>query len=209
MTLNPNNEFKNYKPSFLKRVKRYIRYYLNKVIDKVQLTIIYAYVSIVQVYGVQAIFGEFPNHYYDLIPFVRYIFKNSFFRFFSSPDRNFIISFLIAEYFVFRSTFRLSIVVRFHILYLLILELFQNLCYYTIDFLFVNEFYPQIIPKTLLQKFVWNIYILFLLLSIYSYICGMRGKFPEFPGVFNKITASIAFWFRIKKVENKEEYEEK
>lgn len=195
-------KFKPSKDSFLKRIKQFL-------LEKAELTLLYCFVILLQAVTVRNMFGEFPNKYYDLFPFLRYVFNAPFIKFLSIPGVSFGISLLLAECIAIRNTLNISVLVRYHTLYLLVLELFQNLFYFIIDFMFTNEFYPHPISSEILQRGVWDIYIVFFLISVYSYLCGLFGKFPKFPGIFNKITTSIAFWFRIKKAKKDKKEEDK
>lgn len=99
----------------------------------------------------------------------------------------------------------LSLTVRYHIIYILIIESILSFLICTWD----SVFYLEITPEQFLewslsvnQTFYHSMFWLFFLILVSGYYYGLKQKIPVLP-FFQKIPDSVAFWLRIKKKEKK------
>jgi hypothetical protein len=205
-------KFKNFPiiSSFLKLVKKIFQFFKNEsrkhksIYEKIQITCIYICALIVLMYSVKNSLGFVPNYFYKIIPFSEQILETNFLKLLSSPEKTFVIYLLLLEFVINKPIVKFSILVKFNVLFLFILEMVENLviCYW--DLLFSRELSVfqagSYLPKSLLFTFFSIYFLVFFFIYLYSYIQAMQGRFPRFPGYFQKITDSVAFWLKIKRI---------
>lgn len=197
--MNKNKILKDYK--IFKKYKKRIKI----LFEKVYILAIYFYAFVFQLYTLKGVLGTLPEPYYTLIPFLKEILENRYLQVLGSPEKCYVVFLLITQVTVFQPSAHFSALSRFTTLYIFILELVQTLLYYCVDFFCTNDFQTVIISKNMSTKLVQNIYILFLLIYLYSFGRAITGRFPKFPGVFQTFVDSIAFWLRIKRVKQPKE----
>lgn len=180
-----------------------------KFFERLQLTIIYFFAVVGLAYTIRNSLGYFPEILFSLFPFLAPIFEIQILKILAAPEKTFVIYMLVIEMFLNRSFFNFSILVKFNVLLIFILEMLQNLLVSYWDILFNRELDAfgggVIIAKAATMYFYFFLFLFFFALYSYSYVNSLKGKFPKFPGVLKSITDSAAFWLQIKflKRENK------
>lgn len=180
-----------------------------KFFERLQLTTIYFFAVVGLAYTIRNSLGYFPEILFSLFPFLTPIFEIQILKILASPEKTFVLYMLVIEMFLNRSFFNFSILVKFNVLLIFILEMLQNLLVSYWDILFNRELDAfgggVIIAKAATMYFYCFLFLFFFALYFYSYVNSIKGKFPQFPGVLKSITDSAAFWLQIKflKRENK------
>ena len=194
-------------------IQKILKYFKNKakvkrnLIEKIELTILYIYIYVLQLYTVANILGEMPHIYYEIFPGLQRFSGSAFsiIKLLASPEKTFIFYFVLLEFVVYRPIINFSIIVRFNIVYVFSLELLQNLVFAYIEFLFTRDFDKVVIHKGIINPLVWNVYLVVLITYIYSYCQAMRGRLPRLPFGCQKIVDSVAFWLKLKRIDKEEE----
>lgn len=192
----------------VKKIKKIVRaiYKISRknqrVFQSMQLTFIYFFATVVLLYTVKNSLGMIPDIFYNCIPFLSEILNFPLLKILAAPEKTFILYLLILEVLINRSFFNFSLLVKFNVLLVFILEMFQNLfvCYW--DLLFSRELETltgtSVIMKSGMIVFFTILFAFFFLLYLYSYIRSMQGRFPILPGPLKRITDSVGFWLQIK-----------
>lgn len=157
---------------------------------------------------IQICLGYFPEFYARIIPFSKEIMDSYIFKFFCVPDKTYAIYLFVHEMIVFRPYFNFSILVRFHILYIMTLEMILNGVIVWWDCLFnyeLDRYTYKYIDKALAYQFFSGLFFIFFSIYVYGYIRGLRNKLPVLPHPYlQKIPDSIAFWLQIRKINEDE-----
>jgi hypothetical protein len=197
----------------VKTIKKAIRLFRQNSIafsqthQQIQLSVIYLCATGVLAHTIRNTLGFFPEVLYQVFPFVDWIFDQEILFLLSEPDKTFIIYLLIMELIISRPVLKFSLLVKFNLLLIFILEMLMNLFCSWWDILFIREIDSNmgttIIDRYGLLLFYTLIFFSFFSAYMYSYYRSMRNRFPIFPGFLRGITDSVAFWLRIKIVKNK------
>jgi hypothetical protein len=177
-----------------------------KVYEKMQLTTIYILGGLTLLYSLKAGIGKVPDFLYEILPFSRQILNSGIIEFFSSPEKIFLIYILITEYIINRPLFQFSLLIKFNILYIFILEMFQSLALLLWDLFFGREFTESSDPliQLLVTMFFYLIFAVFFYLYGNAYFYGIQGYFPSSSNLFvQKLIDSVAFWLRVKRFPKK------
>lgn len=188
---------KNIIKNFRKSSKKYKNTY-----QKIQLTFIYFLATVVLMYLTQASIGYFPEVLLKLIPFSKEILGLRVLKFLATPEKTFILYLIITETIINRPVFKFSILVKFNILYIFILEMVQNLFICCWDLLFSREmdlFSGRIMDKNTSIFFFCIFFLSFFTIYLHSYWQALQGRFPTLPWFLQKIVDSVLFWLQIKK----------
>lgn len=173
-----------------------------RIFEQFQLTFIYFFAVVVLTYTIRNSLGYFPEMLFRLFPFIVPIFDIQALKILAAPEKTFILYMLIIEIFLNRSFFNFSVLVKFNVLLIFILEMLQNLLVSYWDILFNRELDVLnggvIIARTATMFFYFFLFIFFFALYLYSYISSLKGVFPKFPGILKSITDSVAFWLQLK-----------
>lgn len=173
-----------------------------RIFEQFQLTFIYFFAVVVLTYTIRNSLGYFPEILFRLFPFIVPIFDIQALKILAAPEKTFILYMLIIEIFLNRSFFNFSVLVKFNVLLIFILEMLQNLLVSYWDILFNRELDVLnggvIIARTATMFFYFFLFIFFFALYLYSYISSLKGVFPKFPGILKSITDSVAFWLQLK-----------
>ena len=184
-----------------KRVRKITKkYYFT--FQRIQLSFIYFFAMVVLMYSIKNSLGFFPELLYTFFPFSEQILNIQFFKILATPEKTFILYLLVLEILINRSVFNFSLLIKFNVLLIFILEMVQNLIMSYWDLLFNRELDlfngTGIIAKNATILFYCYFFVLFFLLYFYCYIRSLQGFFPSFPGAMGRITDSVAFWLQIK-----------
>jgi hypothetical protein len=195
--------FKKIKKYFQKVSEKYQRTY-----EQIQLTFIYFFATVVLMFLIQTSIGYFPDILYTIVPFSKEILSIKLLGIFTSPEKTFVLYLLIIEIIINRPILKFSILVKFNILLIFLLEMLQNLVINWWDVLFTREldiFHGEAyFNRSATIQFLTILFSFFYLLYVISYIAAMRGRFPVFPGILQKVVDSVAFWLQIKKIDPSE-----
>ena len=154
-------------------------------------------------------FGYFPEFLTPVFPFIQSILQSPFFKIWGSPEKVFFLSYVTIELAIIRKVFNFSKLVRYNILLIFSLLMFQGLVVSYWDLLFNRTISAPVIKWVIDQGFIinsdkniaifffFNTFIFFFLMYLYLYICAARGKYSTIP-YMEWLFDSIAFWVKIK-----------
>lgn len=206
--INKNSFYPQNFQRLIKGLKKFIKRFRNiakrnrRVFEQFQLTFIYFFAVVVLAYTIRNSLGYFPEMLFRLFPFLVPIFDIQALKILAAPEKTFVLYMLIIEMFLNRSFFNFSVLVKFNVLLIFILEMLQNLLVSYWDILFNRELDVLsggvIIARTATMFFYFFLFVFFFALYCYSYVSSLKGNFPKFPGVLKSITDSVAFWLQIK-----------
>lgn len=190
----------------LKKVGKFILKISKKyslISQRIQITVVYFFGFMVLLYSIQNGLGEMPFQITSIFPFTKILLNLSFFKILATPEKIFIFYWILIEFFINRSLFKLSLLVKYNILLIFILEMLQNLILVYWDLFMVREVHLSsnelIVNQGLTILFYCAHFFFFTILYLYSYWKSMNNKFPSYPGSLQSITDSIAFWLHLKK----------
>jgi hypothetical protein len=194
--------------TFLNKVKKFVQFFKKaSVIHKytfqqIQISFIYFFALVVLMYTIQSSLGYFPEGLFSLFPFLSTIMNFEILKFLAAPEKTFILYLLVLEILINRSIFNFSLLIKFNVLLIFILEMFQNLIFSYWDLLLSRELDLFDIDISMLEyanmAFFSFVFVLFFAAYIYSYRCALKGSFPSFPGPAQRIIDSVAFWLQMK-----------
>lgn len=216
---NKGNQTVNKLRKFLKKLRKTITKAIRnleknkRLLEQIQLTCIYICGTFVLMNLLKSSLGFFPAFLYKVFPFADIVFTSPYLRLFSSSEKTFAISLLILELAINRPIIKFSLLVKFNLLLVILMEMIQStiLGYWDLlmirDLTIITELSRSGKPERFATLVFFYIFFgLFFTLYLYFYSRAIRGKFPSFPQnpILEKIIESIAFWFHIKKEPNPE-----
>jgi hypothetical protein len=170
-----------------------------------QLTTIYSLAFIALMYTIRDSVGYFPEPVYTIFPFLKNVFRWSLFSILVSPEKTYFFYMLIFEVIIIRPVFDFSLVVKFNIMLIFILEMIQHLFLELITIIVVRESevmdYGRVIPRIDQNVAMYlNTILFFSFCWLYwmAYFQSIKGSLPVYPGFLKVITDSSAFWLRLK-----------
>lgn len=172
--------------------------------ERMQLTFIYFFATIVLSYSVQGFLGGVPEFIFTLFPGFLKVLQNPYIKLLANPEKTFVLYIIILEILMSKASYTFSLLVKFNILLIFLLEMFQGLFIAYWD-LFLNREIDFMFPGSggtalgSLASYLFTLlYIMCLGVYFYSYSRSFFGKFPVFPAYARFITDSVAFWLQIK-----------
>jgi hypothetical protein len=221
MTANNTNDLSRWQ-MFVKQVKRIFKQVQKPLLEfterhpritqATQLTIIYTYAIMDLSYTVLnniLSLGYTPGFVRPILPYVHILLQSTFFKFWSSPEKIFFLSFLVIEYLVVRTSVKLSKLVKYNLLLVFALLMIQGLVVSYWDLLFHRQVLTKAAQfvverggnvyadKQMAISFFLGTLAFFVILYLYFYFASLAGKFGRIPGL-EWLTDSVAFWVRIK-----------
>ncbi len=211
-----NKKIQREKKSFL--FSKYFRYlsayfkYLQKksrkhrlLMQRIQLSVLYFFAIVTLTYTITQTLGYFPNLLLKIFPFAKSILNMPLLKFLSTPEKTIMLYAFALEYVIINPRFDFSVIFKFNVLLVFLLEMLENLLISYWDLFYIRDIdvIPRNlvnIPKTEAVAFCTALYIFFFTMYIYCYIKSLQRKFPIFPGILQKIVDSVAFWFRLKRI---------
>jgi hypothetical protein len=196
--------------NFVRKMKKFLKLFLKStrknqfILERIQLTFIYFFATVVLSYAIQGYLGGFPEFVFQMFPFLQDFLSNPILKLLATPEKTFVIYLVVLELLMNRSRFGFSLLVKFNILLIFILEMFQNLMVSYWDLFFNREIEynyvggEPIFDQELAIFFFIVLYFFFLMTYFYCYTKSIRGRFPVFPGTASFVTDSVAFWLQIK-----------
>lgn len=138
------------------------------------------------------------------------IFFRPFFRVLSRPSALFLSYYMLMEFLILNHSLKMSNLLRFHIFFVLIIEMFQNLILCCWEVIKSRQLELVKISKRKKKKplFFRAIFLVIICTFLYAYVFsyweGMKGNFPIFKSqFFKKICDSIVFWIRFQRIPKK------
>lgn len=202
-------------PKYFKKFRRFLRKRTDrheKFLERCQLTVVYFLATVVLMYLTKASLGHFPSGLYKLIPFADSVFESPFLIPFSAPEKTFAMYLLVMEYVIGRPIFRFSLLVKFNIILLVLVELLENLVLiywnlFTKREMGTSEEFAFWDFEAIDYVFYSFFFLSFLLFYLYCYFRAINGRFPSFPksNFLERFIDSIAFWLNIKRVKKKKD----
>jgi hypothetical protein len=178
----------------------------------IQLSFIYwfalvdlTYSVLLQVYAL----GSLPEIFRDVSPFFEAILTFPAFKIFGAPEKTFLLSYIVIELMIVRSFLKFSKLVRYNVLLLFILIMFQGVLMSYWDLLFHRQIVEAMVKwsfdqgaiifldKPLATFFFSFTFVAFFFFYCYLYIEAIRGKIFTCPGLY-WLTDSVCFWLRIR-----------
>jgi hypothetical protein len=181
-------------------------------LQNIQLTFIYFFALVDLLHSILTnVFAleYFPEIILPFLPVIKGIIFSPFFQIWASPEKVFLLSYLVIEVMIVRSIFEFSKLVKYNILLIFALLMLQSLAISYWDILFHREVAAGVskwavdqgaviyTDKDLAIAFFFNTFMLFIVIYLYCYIRGLQGKFATLP-LMEWLTDSIAFWLRVK-----------
>jgi len=171
------------------------------VILKIQLLFLYLfafssffYTTCSQLYSISPNLEFIPFFVQDLIqiPIVQFLF---------SPQRSFFLYLLTTEYIVINPILGFSKFLKYHVLYIIVLQMVQNLALSYLDLILHQS--PEFPGEEsdydidLSERLFYALFFYFFIVLSNSFLMAMRNKFTQFPGL-EWLTDSVCFWLKIK-----------
>jgi hypothetical protein len=173
-----------------------------KIFQRIQLSFIYFFALVVLMYSIVNSLGFFPEVLLDFFPIFEKILSFQFLKILATPEKTFILYLLVLEILINRTFFNFSILVKFNVLLIFILEMVQNLLSSYWDLIFSREFdnfdSESVFFKYLLIVFYSIFFLSFFILYLYCYIQSLKGLFPVLPSFLQPVVDSVGFWLQIK-----------
>ena len=171
----------------------------NTFLKKIQLIGIYLYAFC----GLNATIFDYLDDNFDflveLFPFINYL-GSRHIQMFQSSEKSIFMHLLIIDILT-KTKLPLSIIVKFNIVLILILEMFMTVIIFFWDLVtakdikFESEFELLEIYSYYDNLFYISIWIFYFILYLYCFVCAIQEKYPKFPGFAQKLIESINFYF--------------
>ena len=196
--------------TFTRKLKQILKFFLKKtavtkrIVECIQLSFIYFFAFVVLSYSIQGYLGGFPEFIFHLFPFLQDLLNIPILKILATPEKTFVIYLVVLDLLMRRSRYSFSLLVKFNILLIFVIEMFQNLLISYWDIFLNREIEYSFVGETAIyvQEIATFFFITLYLVSIITYsYCFLRsclGRFPVFPGSTSFITDSVAFWLQIK-----------
>ena len=174
------------------------------IIDCFQLSFIYFFAFVVLSYSIQGYLGGFPELVFYFLPHLQEILNVQGLKILATPEKTFVVYLIVIELLMSRSRFNFSLLVKFNILLIFVLEMMQNLAISYWDLIFNREIEYSyvgevaVIAHDVAQFFFLTLYAVCVLTYGYCFLRSCLGRFPVFAGPASFVTDSVAFWLRIK-----------
>lgn len=153
--------------------------------------------------------GFFPEIFASFYPYIHSLLMSPLLQLWASPERVFMLSYVVIEFMVVRSVFKFSKLVRYNILLLFSLLMLQGLVISYWDVLCHREIVRNVAKfsydegviifsdKTLAFHLFFVTFVFFMVTYVYLYIVALSGKIATVPGC-EWLTDSVCFWLKIK-----------
>jgi len=171
------------------------------ILPLIQLSIVYFLAILSLFYSLISILGQIPESFLFFVPqSLQNFLQLPIMKIILAPEKTYVVYLLVIEFIIFRSVFKFSLLFKYNLLLIFLLEMFQNLFISYWDLFFTRSFDTNDISTTdytFSVFFISLIYLIFFYAYIYAYICALRGKFVTYP-YMDWLTDSISFWLQIK-----------
>lgn len=188
------------------KMKKKIKKWMGKnsiIMEKIQLTLLYGQASLSAIYLTRASTALTPWIITTFFPWVLPIFQIPLMQFMLSPEKTYVLFFILLNYMLNPKITPFSFFVRYNFFLVFTLEMVYTTIMMWSDLLLVDRTFSRIgdlYQPLILIGFYNCLFTLLLFTYAYSYVQGMVRKVPVFPGVLNGISLSAAFWIRSRKL---------
>lgn len=189
----------------LKKGQKVIRRWMrsnNVVMERLQLTLLYSQAFLSAIFLTKASTGMTPWIITTFFPGVLPIFEIPLMQFMLTPEKTYVLFFVLLNYMLNPKITPFSFFVRYNFFLVFSVEMIYTTTMMWSDLLLVDktiskmgEFYTP----TILLGFYNCLFTFLIATYAYSYVQGILRKIPVFPGVLNGIPLSAAFWIRSRK----------
>ncbi len=189
---------------FYKKVKKFFKKH-PVLMENLQFCLMYSYAIIILVFAIRNVYGAIPESITKIMPIINKIAQLPLFEFLATPEKTFLI-YLISSELVLNRDYA-SLLIKFHMLLILILEMLQNLIISFWDLLVHREFEVahDDFALTLAEPFFFIFFCIIFSTYVYCFIKAICGKYVSFYKPFEIITDSVAYFFELKRVDKKKE----
>lgn len=215
--VNKNSTNSSFLPKFVKRIKKFIKIFqknaskYKNTFQRIQLTFIYFFAIVVLIYSIKSFLGYIPEVMFTVFPFLQQILDFPLLKILATPEKTFILYLVVLEILINRSILNFSLLVKFNVLLIFLLEMVQNLVVSYWD-LFSNREIEigalnssGLLMRNITILFFCIFFFFFLSTYLYCYFQSLKGLFPVFPGPMQRLIESVAFWLQIKIPTNKKD----
>ena len=211
--INNNSTIFSFFKQFGKGIKKFIKL-LQKtskknylIFQRFQLSFIYFFALVVLIYTIINSLGYFPEFLFKFFPFLEPILSIKALQILATPEKTFILYLIIIELLLNRSTFSFSILIKYNVLLIFVLEMLQNLLITYWDILFTRELDifngTTVVVKSATMIFFSFLFILNFSIYFYSFFQSFKGNIPIFKGPLKFLSDSVSFWLQIKPAKEK------
>ena len=101
--------------NFVRKMKKFLKLFLKStrknqfIIERIQLTFIYFFATVVLSYSIQGYLGGFPEFVFQLFPFLQDVLSNPILKLLATPEKTFVIYLVVLELLMNRSRFGFSL----------------------------------------------------------------------------------------------------
>jgi hypothetical protein len=92
-----------------------------RILEKIQLTFIYFFASVVLSYSIQGVLGGFPEFIFYIFPDFEEMLTNPLLQLLATPEKTFLLYLLLIEVILNKSRFNFSLLVKYNILLIFLL----------------------------------------------------------------------------------------
>jgi len=178
----------------------------------IQLSFMYFFAVIDLIYSLLSVvysLGYYSEVLDPVFPLIQAILQSSLFQIFASPEKVFVLSYVVLELMVVKSVFGFSKLVRYNILLLFSGLMVQGLVISYWDLLLHRDLpvsslkfsFEQsetlFMDKILTALFFLTTFMLFFFYYIILYVTAIKGKIFTRPGL-EWLTDSVSFWLKIR-----------
>ena len=180
--------------------------------QNIQLSFIYFFAIVDLLYGILTnvfALGYSPEFLMPFMPIISDILQSPFFKIWSSPEKVFLLSYVVIELMLIRKTLNFSKLVKYNVLLIFALLMVQGLLISYWDLLCHRAISTPMpvwnsdggsligLNRNIAISLFLSTFVFFVIIYAYFYIKALSGIFGTFPGL-EWLTDSVAFWLRIK-----------
>jgi hypothetical protein len=200
---------------FFTKVVKFLRYYLKKyfkklnkeiirinkehpeVIEMFQLITIYIFALITFSKYIKGMLRYYPRLLKILVPFCEITGESPLFFYLGHPNYSYLFYTFMGQVLHRKKFIKFSDKIRFHIIYIMLLEMIQSAIVQWIFFFFQIDRAAGIEMRPMLGTIFGTNFLCFYLIYIYSLIMGLKNSLPYFPPALhflNLCVDSSLFW---------------
>jgi hypothetical protein len=171
-------------------------------VQNFQLTLLYFIGISMLLIGSKRYLIPVPDSIRFLVPFCDFILNSRIMKTYMRPDLIFLVYYIVVELSVRRPILKISLLLKFNILLVYMLEMLSTVAVTWWDAIYMREIPGKIIymNEPEIYKFLSTEVFFFLCLYIYSYGIALLNRYPRYPGILQAIPNSMAAWLKMKPV---------
>jgi hypothetical protein len=191
---------KFYFKKYLKKLNKE-RIRINKehpeVIEMFQLITIYIFALITFSKYIKGMLRYYPRLLKILVPFCEITGESPLFFYLGHPNYSYLFYTFISQILHRKKFIKFSDKIRFHLIYIMLLEMLQSVIIQWIFFFFQIDRSVGMQMRPMIATILGTNFLCFYFIYIYSFIMGLRNSLPYFPPAlhfFNLFVDSSLFW---------------